>query len=139
MAVKKMMVLVLVMALAAGVASAAEPVGYWISTGVDLGDGNISEFLDESLSIKDMFHVEFLEDGTCTLVTMGEVSEGKWKSKGDGIEIEFEGANGPTTMEQKDGKLTWGQDEIKYYFDKQSGKMDRDAAVAASAKAAEAM
>ena len=111
---KKLLSLLLALAMALGMtafAEAADYLGYWELTGAE-ASGIAVDLSALGLEMT----MELYEDGTCTLVAMGETEEGVWVETENGIAVTDADAATMEMVLTEDGALATEQDGVTLLF-----------------------
>ncbi len=98
-----------------GALKAGKYTGEWVATGVDLGDGTVQSQLD-GLELSELMRFTINKDGTLTMTSDGDASEGAWAEAEGGITITVEGDTADAVVQ--DGKLLITSDDVTFYLDR---------------------
>ena len=99
----------------AALADASDYVGEWTCVAVDTGDGEMqTEY--EGMAVGDLMRIDFRDDGTLTVHSMGVPINGSWAESENGLSAEIDGQ--AVVFELADGRLVNDSDGVLIYLAK---------------------
>lgn len=102
------------------VKNSTSPVGFWIIKESTSGEITMTEQDAKAMGLNEIGSVRLDENGTCSVIILGEESDGTWTSDDDGnVTVSYGEGKTLTATIDEEGKMTaQGENQMEYTLEK---------------------